>query len=449
MVRASDVIPKLRDLFDRLGSKDGLEILKSGDEYEDKIKALFRNVFKNEIPTIIYFDDFEQNLDRHGNEHYLKAEAVEIIRPFLDAVGWAEGNSNVVISSRYPFILELGGENLPATKLFDIALMSFYGADLGKKTRELEAISQSKHAEMYLRYGGGNPRLLEWLDVIAKDEKKYDLADLEAKLRGKQDEFIHEYLTGVIAATVGDDFRKFIQKAAVYREPVDATAFDGFDGAKFLATGVDLTLVERDDLSRGEFVYWVTPVMRENMWHKLLSDEVSEMHTHAYQWYSDWISKAAKPNYKYLEEAVRHALAVDNIRGACPHARALGRYFDEMVLYREGRAIMETVAVRVSDAVVDEAKATKDVAVGDFLHTYAFSLNTLGDPKQAIAFYEKALTIRLEVYGERHPYVATVRDNMAIASGKAGDPQKAAESAAKTKTVWSWLRRWYDRLVHN
>ncbi|MBV6341914.1 tetratricopeptide repeat protein, partial [Candidatus Magnetobacterium casense] len=140
---------------------------------------------------------------------------------------------------------------------------------------------------------------------------------------------------------------------------------------------------------------------------------------------------------------------VDNIRGACPHARALGRYFDEMVLYREGRAIMETVAVRVSDAVIAETKATKDIAVGNFLHEYAFSLNTLGDPKQAIAFYEKALAIFKEVYGEKHPYVATVRNNMVAVSGKAGDPQKAAESAAKTKTVWSWLRRWYDRLVHN
>ncbi|KJU81775.1 hypothetical protein MBAV_006029 [Candidatus Magnetobacterium bavaricum] len=206
---------------------------------------------------------------------------------------------------------------------------------------------------------------------------------------------------------------------------------------KFLATGFDLTLVERDDLSRGEFVYWVTPVIRENMWHKLLSDEMSEMHTHAYQWYSDWISKAAKPNYKYLEEAVSHALEVGNIRGACPHARELGRYFDEMVLYREGRAIMETVAVRVSDAVIAETKATKDVAVGNFLHTYAGSLEKLGDSKQAIAYHEKALTIKLEVYGERHPSVATVRGNMAAVSDKSGYPQKAAESAAKTKTVWS------------
>ncbi|KJU82314.1 hypothetical protein MBAV_005491, partial [Candidatus Magnetobacterium bavaricum] len=425
VIREADVIVRLKGLLDRLGSKDGVKILKSEDEYEDKIKALFRNVFKNEIPTIIYFDDFEQNLYRHGNEHYLKSEAIEIIRPFLEAVDWAEGSSNVVISSRYPFILELGGENLPATKLFDIALISFYGADLGKKTRELEAIAQSKHVEMYLRYGGGNPRLLEWLDVIAKDEDKYDLADLEAKLRDKKADFIHAFLAEVIAATEGEDFHKFIQRAAVYREPVDATAFDSSGGEQFLDTGVDLTLIEREDVSRDEFVYWVTPVIRDAMWGKLTPDEMFEMHGRAYQWYDGWISKAATPDYKYLEEAVRHALEVGIIRGACPHARALGDYFYRMVLYRQGLAIMETVAVRVSDALVDEAKANKDVKVAEFLHGYAYSLNTLGDPKQAIAFYEKAIAIWLEVYGERHPSLATSYNNIGSAWMALGDPKQA------------------------
>ncbi|MBV6342878.1 tetratricopeptide repeat protein, partial [Candidatus Magnetobacterium casense] len=299
------------------------------------------------------------------------------------------------------------------------------------------SIAQSKHAALYLEYGGGNPRLLEWLNVIARDEAKYDLADLEAKLRGKQDEFILAYLADVIAQTEGDEFHKFIQRAAVYREPVGATAFAGFGGEQFLDTGVDLTLIEREDVSRGEFVYWVTPVIVESMWGKLAPDERLEMHGLAYQWYDGWIKAASEANYKYLEEAVRHALEVGNIRGACPHARALGDYFDNMVLYRQGRAIMEKVAVRVSDAVVDEAKATKDIAVGNFLHTYAFSLDKLGDPKQAIAFYEKALAICLEVYGERHPYIASLYESLSIVFYESGDPQKAADYIAKAKGAWS------------
>ncbi|KJU87027.1 hypothetical protein MBAV_000769 [Candidatus Magnetobacterium bavaricum] len=436
VVSEADVIVKLRGLFGKLGNRDGLKILKSDDEYEDKIEALFRNVFKNETPTIIYFDDFEQNLDRNGNQYYVKKEFEGIIRPFLEAFDWAEGRSNVVISSRYPFILELGGENLPDKKLYDIALMSFYGADLGKKIRELESIAQSEHAALYLEYGGGNPRLLEWLNVTARDEGKYDLAVLEARLRGKQDEFIHEYLADVIAKTKGEGFHKFIQRAAVYGEPVDATALEDFGGDEFLATGVDLTLVEREDLSHGEFVYWVTPVIRASMWGKLTAAERFEMHGLAYQWYDGWIAKATEPNYKYMEEAVCHALEVGNIRGACPHARALGDYFDRMVLYRQGRATMEKVAVRVSDAVIDEAKATKDIEVGKFIHEYAYSLWQLGDAKQAIVFFEKSLTIELAVYGERHPSVATSYNNIGGAWRALGDPKQAIAFLEKSLAIW-------------
>ncbi len=425
VISEADVIVKLKKLLDRLGNEDGLAILTSDSSYEKKIKALFRTVFKNETPTIIYFDDFEQNLDRNGYQYCVKKELEGIIRPFLEAIDWAEGNSNVVISSRYPFILELGGENLPDKKLFEIALMSFYGADLAKKTRELESIAQSRHAASYLKYGGGNPRLLEWLNVIAKYEKKYNLIDLEAELRGKQDEFIHAYLADVIAKTEGEGFNKFIQRAAVYKEPVDATAFEAFGGAQFLNTAVDLTLVEREVRARGEFVYWVTPVIRDTMWGKLTAEERLETHGLAYQWYDGWISVATESNYKYLEEAVRHALEVGNVRGACPHARELGDYFDRMVLYRQGRAIMETVAVRVSDAVVDEAKATKDISVGNFLNEYATSLWKLGDAKQAIVFYEKSLDIMLEVYGERHPSVATLYNNIGSAWYELGDPKQA------------------------
>ncbi|MBF0336385.1 MAG: CHAT domain-containing protein [Nitrospirae bacterium] len=277
VVSEADVTVKLRQLLKRLGNDEGLATLKSDKPYGQKIEFLFRKAFKNDISTVIYFDDFEQNLIRSGNEYNVKPDSIEVILPFLEAVDWAEGSSNVVISSRYPFILEADGEDLSRTKLVDLALISFDGADLDKKASNLEFVAKSSHVEMYLRYGGGNPRLLEWLDVIARDEARYDLKALETNLQDWQGEFIHEFLADVIAETVGEEFHGFIRRAAVYGEPVDATAFEAFGGAQFLDTGVDLTLVEREvraalaikDLSRGKFVYWVTPVIRERMWGEL------------------------------------------------------------------------------------------------------------------------------------------------------------------------------------
>ncbi|KJU82429.1 hypothetical protein MBAV_005378 [Candidatus Magnetobacterium bavaricum] len=421
VVSRTDVILKLRNLFDRLGNKDGLAILKSDDEYAEKIKAVLRKVFKEQVSAIIYFDDFEQNLDRHGNQHKVKPEAVDVICPFLEAIDWTAGKSSVVITSRYSFILEHNGENLPATKLDDITIKSFVGADLRKKKRNLEFISKSENADLYIKYGYGNPRLLEWLDVIAKYEAKYNLYDIKAKLEDRQEDFINEYLAGVIAETESKEFHKFIQKAAVYKEPVDATAFEAFGGAQFLDTGVDLTLLEREELGRGEFVYWVTPVIREGMWFKLTPDEMDAMHKHAYQWYDSWISEAGKSNYTYMEEAVHHALALCNIRDACKHAHVLWQYFDRMVLYREGQAIMRNVAIRVSESVIDEAKANKDGNVSMFLNDYALSLFKLGDSKQAIAFQEKALAIRLEIHGEKHPDVAASYNDIGSCWKQLGD----------------------------
>ncbi|MBF0591178.1 MAG: tetratricopeptide repeat protein [Nitrospirae bacterium] len=438
VLNKGDVSLKLRRLFDENRQKDGLAIINSIYDYEDKIRDLFHNVFKTPLSVIIYFDDFEQNLDRHGNQYYVKDEIKDIIRPFLEAVEWSLGNSNVIISSRYHFVFEHYGENLPATRLYDLTIRSFDGSDLDKKTRDLPSIANSPHIELYHKYGGGNPRLLELLDVIAKDEAKYDLTGIEAQLQGKQAEFIREYLADVIAKTVGDDFHSFIQRAAVYGEPVGADAFKGFGDGKsleFLKTGVDLTLIEREDVARGEFVYWVTPVIADSMLGKLTDAERLEAHGRAYRWYIDWLSASPVPNYRYMEEAVCHALAVGNVRDACKYAHVLGKYFYRMVLYRQGRAIMEKVAVKVSDAVIDEAKAEKDGEVGNFLNEYALLLWKLGEAKQAIASYEKSLAIWLEVYGERHPDVAGSYNNIGEAWRALGEAKQAIAFYEKSLAI--------------
>ncbi|MBF0609148.1 MAG: CHAT domain-containing protein [Candidatus Magnetobacterium sp. LHC-1] len=119
VINEEGVVSKLRRLLNRLGN---LNILSSNESYEDKIRDLFRNVFNSQVAAIIYFDGFEENLEPSGGKYYVKPETIAVIRPFLEAVEWAEGNSNVVITSRNEFVLEHYGENLPATKLFGIGL---------------------------------------------------------------------------------------------------------------------------------------------------------------------------------------------------------------------------------------------------------------------------------------------------------------------------------------
>jgi len=133
-LKASDLVRKLRDLFDRQGIASGLDVLKAENlELDEKIKALFRpSGGLHEQPTILYCDDFEQNLIRRGDEHHLTPAARDLLIPLLTALDWAEGKTNLIITSRYPFVLERDGVNLPKAKLQEISLMSVRKADVKK-----------------------------------------------------------------------------------------------------------------------------------------------------------------------------------------------------------------------------------------------------------------------------------------------------------------------------
>jgi len=55
-----------------------------------------------------------------------------------------------MMTSRYPFVLEKGGENLAETLVEQIPLSSFRGADLRKKQKQLPGIDKSVHLKLYM-----------------------------------------------------------------------------------------------------------------------------------------------------------------------------------------------------------------------------------------------------------------------------------------------------------
>ena len=194
------ILQQFGRLFDRYGIQAGIDILEDRLEYEDRIKALFRYVL-NEVPTLLLFNEFEQNLECHGDHFQLKPDRIDTLKPILIALDWSEGQSQLVITSRYPFNLEYQGQNLPDQYLGPISLSSFRDPDLDKKTKELPYVNQSPHQKLYRDFGNGNPRLMEWLEQIAENEAKYNLEQLTAEIQGKSDDFIQEYLADIIAET--------------------------------------------------------------------------------------------------------------------------------------------------------------------------------------------------------------------------------------------------------
>ncbi len=428
-----DVLIKLKRLFDRRGEEYGLGVIKSERDYEDKIKELFRTTFQ-QLPLMLYFDDFEKNLVNRGDYWEIMPEVIPIVRPLLQALDWSESAARLMITSRYPFELEHEGEDL-SEKLTDITLVSFQDADLHKKLTELSGISTSSHKEMYLRYGGGNPRLLEWLEIIAKDEDKYGPGSLEEALEGKNEDYIREYLADFLARIEGEDFNNFLRKSSVFRRPVAQRAFEPIGEADLLERGVGLTLFEREQVQGREDKYWVNPVIRENQWGKLSLLDQKRQHRAALDWYGQVISSSDSPDYDHLGEAVYHALASDNVSAACRHSVPLGRYLEQLLLYEETKRLQEMVSDRITDRVVEEAISSKDEYIAMLLNNLGSITATLGEAKKAIEYYEKALDIVTEVYGEQHSYVAKTNNNLGAAYNALGEADKAIEYFEKALDI--------------
>ena len=425
-LRPADIFYKLQKLCDRKGQKRGLDILKQEKEYEDKIKAFFREIFP-EMPVLIYFDDFEQNLAQAGEDWQVKPELVETVRPFLQALDWCEGAALLLLTSRYPFRLETDGDNLPREKLFDLSLMSFRGADLDKKVEALPNIARSEHNALYRKHGHGNPRLLDWLEQIAADEDKYDLAALETALADKSEDYVRDYLADFLVQAEGQAFSDFLQRAAVFRLPVEKEAFLAFDDEKMLQKGVDLTLFERDHPAGQAPTFWVTPVIREQEFAKLPAADQKATNRTAYNWYAQTLGDNPPPPPEPYEEAINHALACDEISGACKYAVILGNYLRDMLLYRQCLSIQMGVAQRVTEAEIEKAKQTKDGWPAVFLNDLGTILHRLGERQTAIHFYEKALDLDLSVYSNKDSRVAIRYNNLGEAWRALGEPQKAVD----------------------
>jgi tetratricopeptide (TPR) repeat protein len=421
-----DILRQLQRLFDKRGVQPGVEVLRSDLEYEDKIKELFRSAFL-ELPVMIYLDDFEQNLVQRNGYWEVDSEVIPVLRPILQAMDWnEESGTRVVISSRYPFDLEYAGENLSG-KLADITLLAFRDADLEKKTAELANIAASTHRGLYLEISGGNPRLLEWLEMIAKDEVNYDLESLRQALEGKSEEYIREYLSEILASTEGQAFNQFMQQAAVYRQPVEAPAYAALGDATQLERGVDLTLFEKEQAGGQQPVYWVMPVIREQQLGKLSAEAQKGLHKKAFSWYERQLEASEKPDYELLQEAVYHGLFCGQVRSACNYAIDLGEYLENLLLYQDKAVLQQAVADHITGSVLAEAEEEKDQNVSTLLNNLGSTYSDLGDEKKAIDYYQQALKIDLNVFGDNHPTVAIRYNNLGEAYRVLGDAKQAID----------------------
>ena len=76
-------------------------------------------------------------------------------------------------------------------------------------------------------------------------------------------------------------------------------------------------------------------------------------------------------------------------------------------------------------AIEEKVYGPEHPEVAGSLNILGLVWKELGDPKQAISYFERALAIREKVYGPEHPHVATNLNNLGVAWNQLGDSKQA------------------------
>ena len=245
-------------------------------------------------------------------------EAVPILETLLRYLPYTGKMTQLIITSRYTFTLTSGGVDLVRERLEHIGLTSFRDADERKKVSQLEHIANYPVPEIkqqLLEAGRGNPRLMEALNALVGEMKDAEIETLLCEAKGKQEEFVlKELVLRKLLETQRETFQTFLRRSAVYRLPVQKEGIGLVCEGKGLKDweseaekAVRLSLMEVDR-TRSDYVrYWVTPLIREDIFGDLPEEERRQLHQAAVSYYQSILS-ASRYDPVSGAELIEHAL---------------------------------------------------------------------------------------------------------------------------------------------
>jgi len=424
----------LKSAFMRNDDMVGEELLTMQEELPDKIRRMCSSVFQ-EKNYLILLDDFEQNLMVEGGKYMVSAEAVPILETLLKFLPNSAKMTQLIITSRHKFSLTIDGSDLVKKNLKFIGLTSFLGADKRKKVIELENIQKcpDEVRQKLIELGKGNPSLLDQLDKLVGDAKHLDLELLLSEAKGKQEEFISKLVLRRIIESQSEEFQRFLRRSAVYRRPVivkglELVCGDLTDWSSDVGRAVQLSLMEEDGTRADAVRYWVTPLIGEDIFGELEVVEKREYHQAAVVYYQEILSAS---HYDPLasEELVEHALNAG--LGDVAVEEAGGRflpYLRKSPSYNKALAEGEHILSHIHELKRDDKLAT-------FLFELGWIYDDIGNARQAIEYYEQALSIRKKIYGDWNPDVATTLNNIGVAWISLGKHKKAMEYCEQALSI--------------
>jgi tetratricopeptide (TPR) repeat protein len=189
-----------------------------------------------------------------------------------------------------------------------------------------------------------------------------------------------------------------------------------------------------------------SPLLREDIAGELGEEASRQSHHAAVSYYQALLSR----EYALAAGAELIAHALNAGLNAIAIAEGGGRllpYLRHALAYTEALALGNTIRSHVS-------KPMQDDNYGTFMYELGGIYDDLRDAQQAIGYYEQALAIDKEAYGDRHPNVARTLNNIGSAWYALGDSERAkdcfqqaysifrecyGDAHPHTKTVKKWL----------
>lgn len=428
----------LKDGFVRAKDKQGERRLKVAEEIPDKLRSLCSSSFRDR-PYLILLDDFEKNLKKiEEGKPEISPEAVPIVEALLRYLPHSGKMTQLIITSRYKFPLTIGGIDFVKHCLGTIGLPSFRGSDEFKKTFELTNIVSYPDSEVrqkLIEAGRGNPRLMEALDTLVGEVEDVDVVSLLAAVKDKQEEFVQNLVLRKIIESQTGEFQTFLQRSAVYRLPVVRKAIklvsqNLTDWELHLDHAVRLSLMEEDSSRKRLTQYWITPLLREEILGGQTKEERKQCHQAAVSYYQELLSQASEYIPIVALELVNHALEAEMYDVAIEEeGKRLLPHMRVSLAYSEAVRHGEHVLFRVPNP-------KREDRLSEFLFQLGWLYHDIGKSKKAIKYYQKALSIDEEIYGERHPSVATRLNNLGLAWDTLGDSKKAIEYFQRSYNIF-------------
>ncbi|MEU8815009.1 CHAT domain-containing protein [Actinoplanes sp. NPDC048796] len=235
-----------------------------------------------QTPCLFVFDDFEDgNLDKRGADgHVLSPDMAGILPALLQAIRDTGSPSRVIITSRYRFPTPAG------TTVVVESLETLTPVEQAKKIANLRNLRLDSTLDPGIRdraidAAAGNPRLLDWLDLIVTDTA-LDVDALLTAIENEADRFRRET---ILATNLLDsqplDLRKMLAKVNVVELPVPVETVhalhDHEDAASHIERAAQLGLIEEGtDPETGQPRYYVSNVLRPLIRPLLTDDEYTQ-----------------------------------------------------------------------------------------------------------------------------------------------------------------------------